>query len=166
MYFLRNRMFRQTLLCHADREPRYDVQPERLTTLWVASPVQPRSPFCDATSTTPEEFQGLNGAVISSADPIVKAAFLELADAWPQALPFTELRSLAHRRTQSGLIEDAATVAQDTQQLGQFLLECYMTGLTNLLELAPRQLPLAKQAGERPRTWPLARWQAGLGSNV
>src|SRR5439155_8578252 len=38
--------------------------------------------------------------------------------------------------------------------------------LTNLLELAPRQLPLAKQAGERPRTWPLARWQAGLGSNV
>jgi SAM-dependent methyltransferase len=38
MDFLRNRMFRQTLLCHAEQRPVYRVSAERLLPHWVASP--------------------------------------------------------------------------------------------------------------------------------
>src|SRR5262249_17502774 len=103
---------------------------------------------------------------ISCGDPLVKAAFLELADAWPQALPFSELRTRAHQRVQSGILEDPAVVTREAQELGQFLLQCYTNRFTTLLELSPRPLPLAREAGARPRTWPLARWQASRGPTV
>src|SRR6266404_2852060 len=166
MDFLRNRMFRRTLLCHAEHQPCYEMRPEPLTAFWVASPVQPDSPQCDEGSAAYEQFHGLGGAEIASRKPIVKAALLVLAEAWPQALPFAELRTLARARLSGGAIQDAASIAQDTQQLGQFFLRCYMTALTNLVELSPRPLRLAKRAGDRPRARPLARWQASVGPHA
>src|SRR5947209_19089256 len=109
MDLLRNRMFRRPLLCHPERQPRHELRPEPLTTFWIASPLQPASPHCDVGSTAYERFHGLGGAEIASGKPIVKAALLELAKAWPQALPFAELRALARARLPGGPLPDAGS---------------------------------------------------------
>ena len=44
MDFIRNRMFRQTLIGHGHLHPCYDVKAERLAALRVASPLRPVSP--------------------------------------------------------------------------------------------------------------------------
>jgi SAM-dependent methyltransferase len=41
--FLRNRTFRQTLLCHQNLSPSYALRPQQLTAFHVASPVKPLS---------------------------------------------------------------------------------------------------------------------------
>ena len=56
MDFLRNRMFRQTLVCHAHLQPNYDVRAERLASFQVASPLRPSAPAPDLESDSPEEF--------------------------------------------------------------------------------------------------------------
>jgi methyltransferase-like protein len=161
MDFLRNRTFRRTLLCHAEREPRVAFEAEPLAAFWVAAPVRPASPRWDVESAGYEKFHGIGGAEISSRKPIVKAALLVLAEAWPQPLPFVELLALARARLRASEAQDA-----DKEQLAQFLLRCYATASSNLVELSPRPLPVAKQPGARPRVRPLARRQASVGSCV
>src|SRR5262249_35007457 len=70
MDFLRNRMFRQTLLCHADHEPRYHLKPECLVDFHVAAPVRPTAPSPNLHSTEFEQFDSPTGVTLSSRDPI------------------------------------------------------------------------------------------------
>jgi len=42
--FLYNRMFRQTLLCHADVRLDYSLRPEAVTRFWVSSSAKPVPP--------------------------------------------------------------------------------------------------------------------------
>ncbi|MCI0455927.1 MAG: class I SAM-dependent methyltransferase [Gemmataceae bacterium] len=160
MDFLRNRMFRQTLLCHNHQRPSYALRPEQLTAFHVASPARPLKEEADLRSDEPEEFQGPDGVTLSSRDPLVKAAMRHLAQNWPRAVPFKELRAAARARLDSATEVEPATVARDTQTLGQALLTFYASASTSLVELSlcPPRLPV--KVGERPAASPLARLQA------
>jgi methyltransferase-like protein len=160
MDFLRNRMFRQTLLCHRHLTPNYALRPEQLAAFHVASPTRPVSEKPDMHSTAYEKFEGRDGITLNSRDPIMKAAMRELAAAWPRALPFEDLRAAARARLGQG------GTAADAQQLGQGLLRCYTSAATNLVELhrCPPQFTL--EPGERPCASPLARLQAAQGGEV
>ena len=163
MDFLRNRTFRQTLLVHADRTLRRDLNYQHLNGLLVASPAKPVTELPDLTGPTQERFQAPNGAMLHSANPITKTAMALLAECWPQALPFTELRAAARGRLQPLHIQDAAGVAQDTQLLGMELLQCYTVGI---IELRTGQPPFTLTVSDRPLACPLARWQAQRGPRV
>src|SRR5262249_23653796 len=86
MDFLCNRMFRQTLLCRADRYPNYELAAERVTSLHLASPVRP-SGACDLRPEVAVEFLCPGDVTIASHDPLAKAALLILAQTWPGSLP-------------------------------------------------------------------------------
>ena len=160
MDFLRNRTFRQTLLVHADRKLRRDLNYQHLSGLLVASPARPVAEKPDLASPTAEQFRAPNGATLQSPNPITKSAMALLAERWPQALPFAELRAAARGRLQPLHIQDAASVALDAQVLGMELLQCYTVGL---IELRTWQPAFAIRASERPLASPLARWQARRG---
>ena len=74
MDFLRNRSFRQSLLCHAHQEPIYQLPPSNLKRFLIGSPVWPKSANPDLYSTVHEQFEAPSGASASPCIPIVKMA--------------------------------------------------------------------------------------------
>src|SRR5262249_26890075 len=87
-----------------------------------------------------------------------------LAEAWPEAVPFEELRRAARRRLGGGEPAEA-DAARDREQVGQAVLRCYTASL-GLAELHVDPARLTRRVSERPRATPLARWQAGAGAKV
>jgi len=160
MDFLRNRMFRQTLLCHADRRPCYTLSPAQMRGFSLASPARPLSMRTNLAPDVIEEFKAAHDVTLKSSLPIVKAAMLLLGEAWPRPLPFDELCRLARERlTASGAPADMSEEA-DREVLGESLLRCYTSASTNLLELYMQPPKLVLALSERPVASPLARMQA------
>ncbi len=157
--FLRNRTFRQTLLCHTEREVKYRLDPAILTPFFVGSAVRPISPQPNLRGSTQEQFQAPSGASAISIHPIVKAAMVVLSEEWPQMVSFPQLCSRARAKLQEGAVPDAAASAEDERVLGQALLQFYTTA-SGLVEFRLRPLRMTTQAGSQPLVRPLARWQA------
>lgn len=160
MDFLRNRMFRQTLLCHRHHTPNYSLRPEQLRAFHVASPVKPVSDQSDIHSSAYLKFQGADGLTVDSCEPIVKAALLHLSELWPRSVPFDMLRAAARTRLsgESPLDDDALT--RDTQVLGHNLLSFYASASTRLVELHVHPPHFVVEITERPEASALARLQA------
>jgi methyltransferase-like protein len=159
MDFVRNRMFRQTLLCHQGLPLRRIIEPEHMTVFKVASPAKPVSAKPDIFSTAVEEFRGASGTTAATGHAVSKAAMCYLADIWPQAVPFETLLATARARLapEVGPKPDAAVIAHDTRILADSLLTCY-TG--RLVELHVHTPGFVLDISERPVASSLARFQA------
>ena len=165
MDFLRNRMFRQSLLCRRDASPAYLLRPEQLAAFAVASPARPVNAAPDLHSAATEQFQNKAGVTLSSSAPIVKAAMLCLADAWPHAVPFADLCAQARARLTADA-GDAAARAHEASQLGDCFLRCYTSASGSLLELHIHAPRFTTNLSDWPTASPLARWQAQHGARV
>jgi len=161
--FVRNRTFRQTLLCHADVALERHIRPQRLTGLHVASALRPASPDLDVRSNREERFQSPRGPGPTTTDPLLKAALVHLAEHWPQAVPFAALAGAARARLGPGGAHGRFDGADAEQALGKNLLQLYSA---NMAELRTRALPFVREIAERPRASPLARRQAVAGPVV
>lgn len=159
MDFVRNRMFRQTLLCHQGIPLRRIIEPEHMTAFQVASPAKPVSSHPDIHSTAVEEFRGASGTTAATGHAVSKAAMCYLAEIWPQAVPFETLLATARGRLapEVGLKPDGATTGDDARILGDSLLTCYTGRLVELHVQAPC---FVLDISERPVASPLARFQA------
>ncbi len=157
MDFLRNRMFRQTLIGHAQLRPNYEVQADRLSAFRVASTLRPSAPAPDLASHSPEEFVAESGMTLTTSTPLVKAAFTALGELWPRAVAFEDLPALARSRLAGTGPED---LADDAAALGRALLTAYASGGRRLVELWLRPPTFAAEAGARPFASRLARLQA------
>ncbi len=158
--FLRNRTFRQTLVCHDHVRPIYEVRAERLAAFHVASPLRPRSAAPDLTGQAAEEFFTEGGLTLTNARPIVKAALACLGEHWPRAVPFAAL--LARARARLGAAADDPA-SQDALDLGRALLTAYATAGEALVELSLCPAYFTTEVSECPVASPLARLQAVTG---
>jgi methyltransferase-like protein/protein-L-isoaspartate O-methyltransferase len=166
MDFVRNRTFRQTLLCHQGLKPTYGLRPELLTAFHVASCATAVSAAPDIHSDAPEEFRGPDEITLTSREPLVKAAMIQLAQAWPRAVPFAQLRDTARRQLDEGFSFGVSTTAQDTQRLGESLLTLYTSASNRLIELHLHPGHMYAEVSDRPVASPLARLQAEVGNQV
>jgi methyltransferase-like protein/SAM-dependent methyltransferase len=164
MDFLRNRMFRQTLLCGSHCTPRYSLRPEQLKTFWIASPARPTTPDSDVRTDKQVEFQSPAGISLKSTDPVAKAAMVYLAEVWPQAMSFDDLLEVACERAAFARATQERA-AEAMRRLGQCLLACYTAG-GGLVELHLYPPKFAATVGERPTASALARYQATQGAQV
>jgi methyltransferase-like protein len=98
MDFLRNRRFRQTLLCHDHRTINRKLSPDRIMTLRLAAPLRPAAAKPTLASNAVEEFIGPKDRKVTTGDPLYKAALLCLAESWPRAVPFADLVAAARAR--------------------------------------------------------------------
>ncbi len=158
MDFLRNRMFRQTLLCHDNVALDYALRPEVVVQrMWIASPAKPVSPQPDLQSDTPEQFgtgDSRQGAV-TTRDPLMKAAMTHLSRIWPESILFRNLLAAAAQ---------SQTVApEQAYHLATRLLHCYTAGLVEF-SLSPPQF--ITRVSDRPVASPYARRRAGEGHKV
>ncbi len=162
MDFLRNRMFRQTLLCRAGTPVKWTVRPESLRRLYLASRCEPVDGPVDPRKEDRVTFRAPGGATLATAQPLLKSALLRLRECWPQTLGLDRLRELARE----GASEPGAPrppAEEDRGRLGVGMLNAYLSGLVDL-HAAP--VPCVPTVSERPAASPLARWQAARGSRV
>ena len=155
MDFLRNRMFRQTLLCHADVILDHSLKPEPVASFYVASSAEPGGSV-DLASDAPAEYKGPGGTVaLETRDPLMKSAMACLAERRPASMRFDQLVTNAATRL------DAATpTSEERQQLAMRLLNCYASGLVEL-SLSPD--PFITEVSERPTASRYARLRACSG---
>ena len=157
--FLRNRTFRQTLLVLQGRRFDRNLEPSRLQPLAVACAAQPVG-VIDPRNAGNAQFVLPSGVNVGAVNPITKAALLELADSFPQPLPFDALVDAARQRLQPSAVVSplAETRSAEAQALGADLLQLYFGGA---LELWPQiRFPLPQQIAARPTAYALARVQA------
>ena len=163
MDFLRNRMFRQTLICHAHLQPSYDVKAERLFALRAASPLRPVSPEPDLASDASEDFTTPGGPTLGTSTPIVKAALVCLGEIWPSSEAFPTLLAEARSRLGTAASEN---LAADAQALGKGLLTAYATVGRGLVELSSCPPCFLTEVSAKPVASPLARLQAASSKRV
>lgn len=144
------REFRRTLLCHKEQQPRAEMQPECVRTLFVSSAALPDSPKPDVPSSQTETFTMADREIkVSTNHPPSKAALCFLSKQWPSRIPFDNLKAVVAAQT-DGAQADCA------QSLEVLLLNMYVGKLIELHAYAPR---VAGEPSERPRLSTLARMQ-------
>ncbi len=99
MDFLRNRMFRETLLCLDRVNPNWAVNPESLRVLHVASgarPVDAQGQPLPGVAVTDEQanvsYRSGSGMSMATTRPLLKAVMQVLNNAFPATVPFDLLR--------------------------------------------------------------------------
>ncbi len=163
MDFLRNRGFRQTLLCRKGVLIERAKQEQQLVKLKVASTAKPVDPITELTSPEKTVFKR-NQSSLSTNDPQVRAAFIELQKAWPQAIPFPVLASISKSIvTGFPVAVDSDVLSPANHKLAETLLRCYET---SMLDLHTVQSSFSLQDSEAPQASPLAKLQAAASSRV
>jgi len=164
MDFVRNRMFRQTLLVHADLVINRSLTGAALKGLYVAAFAVPASRVPSLLQGVPEQFRAPSGGNINTVNAITKAALMVLRERYPQALRIEDLAKRARERVDTEMAKPApeATTAKDVETLGTDLLTCYTAALIELRSTAPR---LAIEPSERPVASPFVRIRATTSAN-
>jgi methyltransferase-like protein len=142
MDILRNRRFRQSLLCRKEIALERNLAPQSIMGFEIASAAQPLSPG---------KFQMPNGATFASTDTLIGSAFSHLSEIWPQSVSF------------EGLVTAAGIPSPHIQTLAAQLLEGYARGF---VVLRSRKAPFVTAVSERPLVSALARHQARTGDPV
>jgi methyltransferase-like protein len=164
MDFVRNRTFRQTLLCHDSIRPNRQLTADRMEGFFVASPLRPTRGAVELSSPSPETFANpATGQSMTTTDPIIKSALILLGEAWPGGILFDDLFRQACEKLRVGLVQDTAAVKQARESLAGTLLQCFAAGHA---ELHTVRLPFVCEVGSRPRASALARHQARSGAVV
>lgn len=138
--FLKERMFRQTLLVRGSIELDRTPRPERLGALAVSAPL--RWGASEETSRT--TFTGPGGAHLTTDHPLVIGVLRKIGDAWPAA-PW---------------IADLAASKKELPAICDALLRCFAANLVRLHVHPPQ---LSTVAPQRPRVSALARLEAAQG---
>ncbi|MBI3959365.1 MAG: methyltransferase regulatory domain-containing protein [Chloroflexi bacterium] len=146
--FVRNRMFRRSLVCH--KEVALSGKPSMQTVASLCLSSNARSEPVErpdgARPTT--KYISPDGASLSTDHPLTIAAFDYLGDVWPRRVPFATLVG----RTVS------PTYGQDAQVLAANVLKAYSISPV-LIELHRHAPALATTVSERPVASRWARWQ-------
>ena len=157
--FLKNRRFRQTLLCR--RELALTVpHAECVRRFFITSRARPASAIPSLEEAVLEEFTAPGNASVKTGSSLAKAALLHLAEMYPRAIAFDALLAAARAR----LVEKSIAFPNDAApELADALLAMYAAPIVQFHVHAPR---FATEAGERPRVSPIARWCLARGAET
>jgi len=160
MDFVRNRMFRSTLLCHSDRQLARNIDPARLASLQVNPLISLKQNY---TSQQPAVFTSTSGNELSVNDPISADLFTRIAAIGRGALPVSQLLDEVFEsllETFQG--KDPAAVKSD---IARILVQGYFKKMVDFT-LGSAGSPAPASSHTNPQTLPLARWQAARGQRI
>jgi len=161
--FLRNRSFRQTLLCRGDVALTRVIGPQDMTRYLIGSAAKRAAAETGGADGAgkPERFVTPAGAYITAGSPLIKAAFDCLEEAWPQSLAFEALLAQAVER--GDLPRGAANHAAQRAILGTDMVSALSAGI---IELRLTRLDFITRVSDRPVASELVRLQAAKGRMV
>ncbi len=156
--FVRNRAFRQTLLCRPEIELKRTVSPELVQRFHFASSLQPMPEEGRAGTHFSNQFRDADGRTMEVRDALARAALLELQAVWPASMAFDELLERASGRAGVPAGLGSAVI------LGNSLMKCYSISRAVEFQIQPRTFQVS--VSDFPMASPLARWQASRGFRV
>lgn len=140
--FLRMRMYRETLLCHAEAEMRREPCPELLRRLLFAS----QASSTPANDPGEEVFTLPGGIKMQTIHPAAITLMKQLEAAWPRALTYAEIEPAL----------SAAGFSLDQEGVTLFM----RLSIAKFIELHAWRAPVASAIPERPRASASARHEA------
>lgn len=177
--FFKNRMFRQTLLCHEQAPVSRALDEVEIECFWISSTARSQEGESDleeegrssgettrvrrdatpAAEPDAETFATPEGFSMTTTEPLVIAVMHTLADAWPQSVDFPTLLATASVAAGAGGHESSRELV--AARLCSVLLQAHLARIVVLQGCPP---PLVNRVGECPTASPLARaqWAAGL----
>ncbi len=158
--FMRNRTFRMTLLIWRGSALRRHISAAALMPLYVSASLKTdAAPDLNSAAPVLTTFVSGTGTNLQTNTLVTKAAFLVLAEQYPQCLAFPALLAAARARLPAQHCA-AVTEAADSEALGNDLLVAYsVPGLVQLHGADPGAVRYTGAAGERLRAPAYARWQ-------
>jgi SAM-dependent methyltransferase len=160
--FFKNRMFRQTLLCHDDAPVTRELDDRHLEHMTFSSDSCSQEAneaqiklTLTAQSPPAETFITPQGFSMRTSEPLVRAVMHSLAQAWPAAIDFTELLLTA---SQAAGPDASRHLVAD--RLRAVMLAAYLARVITIWGCSP---PLLNRPSERPLASPLARAQLASG---
>ena len=156
MDFVRNRTFRQTLLCRNDVQLNRNLTPQSINGLYISSAAKPENSTFDP-NMMQEKFSLPDGKSITSGHPLIRAAFHHLAEISPQAIKFEDLLAHARSKVSQSRIQDSNSFELEAQVLAGDLLNCYTV---ELVHFHAYEFPFTQELGDKPKVSELARYQA------
>ena len=157
--FFKGRSFRQSLLCHSEVELSRQVDLSRLSTLLIKSQLRPTAEQPNLEAGVVEEFRSKKGSSVSTDQPLLKKAFLLLAQIYPRAIGLMDLAAEARQ----GIDSTDSTPERDWESLAEMSFRVFEIGGVELLTREPRY---AVKPGEFPVASPIARLQLAHGTIV
>lgn len=156
--FVRDRAFRQTLLCRADLTLNRAIPSGRVQQFQISSSLEPLAESSPG-GAAEGQFRDAEGMIIKARDPLTHAALLELRAVWPGSVSFADLlaKAAGRARLDPGQPQTAALLANS-------LLTCYSTSRAVEFHLQPVRCFISVSAF--PATSGLIRWQATNGLQV
>ncbi len=164
MDFLRNRLFRQTLLCRADIPLQRNISPDRIKQLSFQSSLQADGKAIDWAPDATFTFRGPNGQSLTTKNTLLKAAVAVLMANQGRAMPFTELLDAAQNAIPAEMAQTSDSVGvRDDDLLAASLLGLCGRGM---LDVFAEPVPAGAPMGAQPKTSALTRSQAQRGAAV
>jgi methyltransferase-like protein len=160
MDFVRNRQFRQTLLCHEHCRPMRALDPHVLHGLMFSSPAVIDSASPDLTAGVPVVFTS-GGRRAEVASPATKAALTVLMEMWPRAIDVEALCRTALDRAAPFL---AGTSIDEAR--GAMMEDLFGSVMYGLIELHTQAPLCTNRPSDAPRAHPVAAYQAESGDIV
>ncbi len=151
--FVRNRMFRRTLLVGESVVLDRAIGPERVRGMRAACSMKPPPGGMDLESEEPAEFTHAQRGSAAILKPLQKAALLELWESWPASIALEDLAELSLERLPGN--RPALAVAQ--AEITELALTCFPSGMLELHLKPPR---FVREAGERPEVPAFSRQMA------
>lgn len=157
--FVRNRTFRQTLICHKDVKISRALRLESLEGAYVSGyldeqvkPGEQPQPGQPKTFVNPRTQQ-----TMATQDPLIHSLVQQLREAFPRAVSFEDLFQATLDKLVDGVIADATKIEALKRSLGANVIHMAVSGIVEL-QYSPSQF--TTEIPEFPKTTAVARMQA------
>ncbi len=158
MDFVRNRQFRQTLLCHKEITLNRNINIDTLRNFKIRSLLKPVSKMPLLDDGIEEEFKHRSGNSIKPTNPLAKAFLNEISMADPAYLPFEDVLERAKRAAGDKL--NAENTQKSESGLLLLVFRLYCGNLVHFVNNATSCITIPSEKPEIPR---FARIQAANG---
>lgn len=160
MDFVRNRMFRSSLICHPTAPLSRNVDPKNLEGLYVSSLVALKQPYAEGQAAI---FAAAGGGELNVAEPVTADLFGRVAALRGASKPVSEIvEETANAFAERFADKDPAAVRAD---LARLLIQGYFKKMVDFT-VGPSSCRSAAAPLEQPEALPLARLQASRGQRV
>ncbi len=155
--FLKNRRFRQTLLCHKSADVKRKVTGDFFDDLQIACDLKPESETPDFSPKKIEKLLKPGKEAVTIDHPLTKAALFYLCEIFPRAVSFAELVETSERTVKKQLGENFEITETDREILKDIMLKISGSDLINFFLYEPQ---VADSVSAKPKADKFIRWQA------
>ena len=158
MDFIRNRMFRQTLLCHDDISLTRGIDVENISSMNMSSNCEAVTKDPDLTSNAEVEFK-VNNLHFSSECPYTKCAVNYLGSIWPEYISFQDILEKVGTFIDNNL-QTKAERNEDINDVDLFATKIFNLYAKNIIDLSLYPPTVTKTISKNPVIGPIACLQA------